>query len=93
MYIIVRGWWLGDRSVTFGVMATVTQELGEAEELYTILVLIVILSLIHMHSLLKSPSFSQCKNVLYILMEKRWPWLIILSLNNGSDTFSASMCL
>lgn len=51
------------------------------------------LSLIHMHTLLKSPSLSQCKNGHYIQMEKRWPWLIILSLNNGSDTFSASMCL
>lgn len=30
MYIIVREWWQGDRSVTFGVMATVTQESGEA---------------------------------------------------------------
>lgn len=42
MYIIIRVWWLGDRSVTFGVMATVTQALGEAEELHTILFLIVI---------------------------------------------------
>lgn len=93
MYIIVHEWWLGDRIVTFGVMATVTQGLGEAEELHTILFLIVILSLIHMHTLLKLPPLSQCKNGHYILMEKRWPWLIILSLNNGSDTFSASMCL
>lgn len=57
IYIIIREWWLGDRSVTFGVMATVTQELGEAEELHTILFLIVILE----HTLLKSPSLSQCK--------------------------------
>lgn len=53
----------------------------------------------HMHTLLKRhpvPLFlrhSQRKNGRYILMEKRWPWLIILSLKNGSDTFSASMCL
>lgn len=30
MYIIIHEWWQGDRSVTFGVMATVTQESGEA---------------------------------------------------------------
>lgn len=46
-----------------------------------------------MHTLLKLPSHSRCKNGRYILMEKRWPWLIIRSLKNGSDTFSASMCL
>lgn len=33
MYIIVHEWWHGDLSVTFGVMATITQELGEAGEL------------------------------------------------------------
>lgn len=60
MYIITCESWLGDRSVTFGVMATVTQELGEAEELHTMPFLIVILSLIYMHTLLKSPFLSQC---------------------------------
>lgn len=33
------------------------------------------------------------EGLVYILMEKWWPWLIILSLKNGSDTFNASMCL
>lgn len=51
------------------------------------------------HSLIPHPfpclssSLSQRKNGRYILMEKWWPWLIILSLKNGSSTFSASMCL
>lgn len=46
MYIIVRERWLVDRSVTFGVMVTVTRESGEAEELHTILFLFV-----HIHTL------------------------------------------
>lgn len=33
MYVIVHEWGRGDRSVTFGVMATVTEESGEAGEL------------------------------------------------------------
>lgn len=51
MYTIVLEWWLVDRSVTFGVMVTVTQESGEAEELHTILFLFVMFSLVHMHTL------------------------------------------
>lgn len=51
MYIIVHEWWLVDCSVTFGVMVTVTQESGEAEELHTILFLFVIFALVHIHTL------------------------------------------
>lgn len=53
----------------------------------------------HLHTLLNHHCFplflrhSQRKNGRYILMGKWWPWLIILSLKNGSNTFSASMCL
>lgn len=55
----------------------------------------------HMHTLVKHHLFtfslysichSQCRNGCYILMEKLWSWLIILSLKNGSDTFNTSMC-
>lgn len=33
MYVIIHEWGRGDHSVTFGVMATVTEESGEAGEL------------------------------------------------------------
>lgn len=59
----------------------------------------IFLKRMHMHTLLKHHPFPlilrhlQRQNGRYILIEKWWPWLIILSLKNGSDTFSASMCL